>query len=109
MIKTGVYTFLVAPLMGVAAYAAFYVAPTEATMGLVQRIFYLQRAKRHDFTAGISDFVRWVRLLHFDKKPKWDWVAVSSAEVGIGLHGRLADGADLAKRRGACGGHGMHA
>ena len=32
MAKTGVYTFLVCVLMGVTAYASFYVAPTESTM-----------------------------------------------------------------------------
>jgi len=83
MIKTGVYTFLVCALMGVAAYAAFYVAPTEATMGLVQRIFYLHvPSGMTSLLAFLISFVGSVSYI-LTRKPKWDWVAVSSAEVGI--------------------------
>ena len=35
---------VVLALVGTAAYASFYVAPEERTMGLVQRIFYLHAA-----------------------------------------------------------------
>jgi heme exporter protein C len=83
MIKTGVYTFLVCALMGVAAYAAFYVAPTETTMGLVQRIFYLHvPSGMTSLLAFLISFVGSVSYI-LTRKPKWDWVAVSSAEVGI--------------------------
>ena len=41
--KAGAYglaTLGVALLLAVAGYCALFVAPTEATMGLIQRIFY---------------------------------------------------------------------
>jgi len=83
MMKTGVYTFLVCALMSVTAYASFYIAPTEATMGLVQRIFYLHAPSGMvSLTAFLVSFIGSVTYL-LTKKPKWDWLAVSSAEVGI--------------------------
>ena len=83
MMKTGVYTFLVCALMGVTAYAAFFVAPTEATMGLVQRIFYLHAPSGMTaLGAFLVSFVGSVSYI-FTRKSKWDWLAVSAAEVGI--------------------------
>jgi len=83
MVKTGVYTFLVCVLMGVTAYAAFFVAPTEATMGLVQRIFYLHAPSGMTaLSAFLVSFVGSVAYI-FTRKAKWDWLAVSAAEAGI--------------------------
>jgi heme exporter protein C len=83
MIKAGVYTFLVCALMGVTAYAAFFIAPTEATMGLVQRIFYLHAPSgMAALSAFLVSFVGSVAYI-FTRKAKWDWLAVSAAEVGI--------------------------
>src|SRR5579885_3082908 len=83
MAKSAIYTFLVCLLMAASAYAAFYVAPTEVTMGLVQRIFYLHAPSgMTSLAAFLVSFVGSVMFL-LTRKPKWDWLAVSSAEVGI--------------------------
>ncbi len=83
MAKTGVYTFLVCVLMGVTAYASFYIAPTESTMGLVQRIFYLHAPSGMvSLMAFMISCIGSVAYI-LTRKPKWDWLAVSSAEVGV--------------------------
>ena len=67
------------------AYAALYVAPEERTMGLIQRIFYFHVGSAW---AGMDAFfVCFVcNLLYVWKRaPKYDWLAVSSAEVGLVL------------------------
>ncbi len=83
MAKTGVYSFLVCVLMGVTAWASFFYAPTEVTMGLVQRIFYLHAPSGMvsllAFLISCTGSVGYI----LTRKPCWDWLAVSSAEVGI--------------------------
>jgi heme exporter protein C len=66
-----------------AAYAAFYVAPEERTMGLIQRIFYFHAATAWaGFTAFLVCFIG--NLLYvWKREPKYDWLGVSSAEVGL--------------------------
>jgi heme exporter protein C len=66
-----------------AAYAAFYVAPEERTMGLIQRIFYLHVASAWaGFTGFFICFI--ANLLYIWKRnEKFDWLSVSSAEVGL--------------------------
>ncbi|MDP9003624.1 MAG: cytochrome c biogenesis protein [Verrucomicrobiota bacterium] len=70
-------------LVVAAAYAAFYVAPEERTMGLIQRIFYLHVASAWaGFTAFLICFI--ANLLYIWKRAaKFDWLSVSSAEVGL--------------------------
>lgn len=68
-----------------AAYAAFFVAPQERTMGLIQRIFYFHVGSAW---AGLDAFfVCFVcNLLYvWKRQPNYDWVAVSAAEVGLAL------------------------
>ncbi len=68
-----------------AAYAAFYVAPEERTMGVLQRIFYFHASSAW---AGMDAFfVCFVaNLLYVWKRDqKYDWLGVSSAEVGLAL------------------------
>src|ERR1700730_10612350 len=84
--KTGLHglaTLGVALLFAVADYAALYVAPTEATMGLIQRIFYFHVP--FGWTAFVAFFISFVSSIAFlrTRAPKWDWLAVSSAEVGV--------------------------
>ncbi len=70
-------------LLGVAAYCALFVAPTEATMGLIQRIFYFHVPFGWSaFVAFAISFVSSIAYLR-SRAPKWDWLAVSSAEVGL--------------------------
>jgi heme exporter protein C len=70
-------------LLGASAYGAFFVVPTEATMGMVQRIFYLHAPC--GMTALAAFLVCFVGNLGylFKREPKWDWLSVSSAEVGL--------------------------
>jgi heme exporter protein C len=76
-------TFGVALLLLVAAYCALFVAPNEATMGLIQRIFYFHVPFGWSaFVAFAISFVSSIAYLR-SRAPKWDWLAVSSAEVGV--------------------------
>jgi heme exporter protein C len=66
-----------------AAYAAFFIAPEERTMGLIQRIFYFHVASAW---AGFSAFFLCFlgNLLYvWRRDQKYDWLAVSGAEVGL--------------------------
>src|ERR1700720_2652279 len=70
-------------LLGASAYGAFFVAPNELTMGIVQRIFYLHAPC--GMTALAAFMVAFVGNLGylFKREAKWDWLGVSSAEVGL--------------------------
>ena len=65
------------------AYAAFFIAPEERTMGLIQRIFYFHVSSAWaGFTAFFLCFLG--NLLYVWKRnQKYDWLAVSGAEVGL--------------------------
>ena len=68
-----------------AAYASFYIAPEESTMGVVQRIFYFHVGSAW---AGMDAFlVCFVcNLLYvWKRQQKYDAMAVSAAEVGLAL------------------------
>ena len=68
-----------------AAYASFYVAPEERTMGVLQRIFYFHVASAW---AGMDAFLICFvcNLLYVWKRgEKYDWLGVASAEVGLVL------------------------
>jgi heme exporter protein C len=65
------------------AYASFFIAPEERTMGVIQRIFYFHVASAWaGFTAFFVCFIG--NLLYVWKRAqKYDWLAVSGAEVGL--------------------------
>jgi heme exporter protein C len=65
------------------AYASFFIAPEERTMGLIQRIFYFHVSSAWaGFTAFFLCFLG--NLLYVWKRAqKYDWLAVSGAEVGL--------------------------
>ena len=70
-------------LVGGAAYASFYVAPEERTMGLVQRIFYLHAACGLTmFTGFFICFCSNIAYV-FWRSAKSDALGVSAAEVGL--------------------------
>jgi heme exporter protein C len=73
----------VATLMMAAAYGAFFIAPTERTMGPIQRIFYLHVASA--WTGLTAFFICFVGniLYVIRRQAKWDWLAVTAAEVGL--------------------------
>jgi len=72
-------------LVMAAAYASFYVAPEERTMGALQRIFYLHVGSAW---AGMDAFFLCFigNLLYvWKREEKYDWLGVSAAEVGLAL------------------------
>ncbi len=72
-------------LVVASAYASFYVAPEERTMGVLQRIFYLHAASAW---AGMDAFfICFVANLLYvwRRKEHYDWLGVSAAEVGLVL------------------------
>lgn len=66
-----------------AGYAALFMAPTERTMGAIQRIFYFHVPSA--WTGFLAFFVVFIANIAFlaTRKPKWDWLGVSAAEVGL--------------------------
>ena len=62
---------------------SFYYAPLEKTMGAIQKIFYLH------ISCAFSSFVAFGTCCYanvmyvFKRAPKWDWLGVSAAEVGL--------------------------
>jgi heme exporter protein C len=66
-----------------AAYASFYVAPEERTMGLVQRIFYFHVGSA--WAGLLAFFVCFIGNLMYvwKREPKYDWLGVAGAEVGL--------------------------
>ena len=76
-------TVVVAALLAIAGYSALFLAPTERTMGLIQRIFYFHVPSAWTaFVAFLIVFVANVAYL-LRRTPAWDWLAVSAAEVGL--------------------------
>src|SRR6201997_5374668 len=66
-----------------AAYASFFVAPEERTMGALQRIFYFHVSCAW---AGLTAFsIGFLANLVYvwKRKGKYDWLGVSCAEVGV--------------------------
>src|SRR5208337_5596262 len=66
-----------------AAYASFYVAPEERTMGLIQRIFYFHVGSA--WAGLLAFFVCFIGNLMYvwKREPKYDWLGVAGAEVGL--------------------------
>jgi heme exporter protein C len=83
MWKRAIVGAAVLSLVGAAAYASFFIAPTERTMGTIQRIFYFHAASAW---AGMTAFsVCFVANLLYvwRRHAKWDSLGVSAAEVGL--------------------------
>ncbi|HTU34309.1 MAG TPA: cytochrome c biogenesis protein [Candidatus Acidoferrum sp.] len=76
-------TVIVAAMMIFAGYAALFIAPDEQTMHEIQRIFYFHVPSwSASFTAF---FVSWIASIAYlsTKRERFDWLAVSAAEVGV--------------------------
>ncbi len=70
-------------LLLVAFYQVFFVVPTERTMGIVQRIFYIHMPSATvAFNLFFVVFVCSIGYLR-TRRMAWDRVAVSAAEVGV--------------------------
>src|SRR5512141_3141605 len=69
--------------IAIGLYMALIYAPTERTMGDVQRIFYFHVPSAWvGFLAFFVVFIGSVLFL-FTRDPRWDGVARSSAEIGV--------------------------
>ncbi|GAC1703358.1 MAG: cytochrome c biogenesis protein CcsA [Candidatus Acidiferrum sp.] len=79
---TIVAAFLFA-LMSVSAYAALFTAPTERSMGTIQRIFYLHAPC--GIVAMLAFFISFIGNLGyvFRRDPRWDGLGIAGAEVGL--------------------------
>jgi heme exporter protein C len=83
MIRRILLGMVAVALVAAAAYAAFFVAPEERSMGTLQRIFYFHAAAGW---AGETVFglCFLANLLYVWKRsPKFDWLGVTCAEVGV--------------------------
>src|SRR5258708_8681441 len=73
---------LVFLLLAAASYGALIWAPTESTMGMIQRIFYFHVSSAWSgfisFTLVFIGSVGYIRT----RELKWDCLSVASAEVG---------------------------
>ena len=76
-------TLFVTVLMCLAGYSALFVAPDERTMHAAQRIFYFHVpswiAMFVSFFVAVIGSIAYLR----SRSPKWDWLAVAGAEVGV--------------------------
>lgn len=83
MKKSVLSAMVVLLLLGVAAYAAFFVAPTDAKQGVIYRILYLHVASA--WTGLTSFFICFsANLLYvLRRQPRWDWLGVSAGETGL--------------------------
>ena len=77
-----VLTALSAAMVGAALYLVFLVAPREAVMGDMQRIFYFHVAS--SWTGYLALFVTFVAGLVYLRRREqtWDALGLSSAEIG---------------------------
>lgn len=77
------FTILIAAMIFLAGYAALFIAPDEATMHEIQRIFYFHVPSwSASFSAFFIAFVASIGFLA-TRREQFDWLAVSAAEVGV--------------------------
>ena len=83
MVKNIATAALVFVLLGAMAYAAFFIAPTDAKQGLIYRILYLHVSSAWTgLTAFLISFI--ANLLYvWRRQERWDWLGVSAVEVGV--------------------------
>src|SRR5271154_5387183 len=72
-----------AVMMIFAGYAALFIAPDEKTMHAIQRIFYFHVPSA--ISAFIPFFIVFIANTAYlvTRQPKWDWLGVAGAEVGV--------------------------
>ena len=74
---------ILAALFLFAGYAVFFIAPDEATMHAIQRIFYFHATSGWAAMEG-TGIVFFANIAYLWKRqPKWDWLAVSAVEVSL--------------------------
>ena len=83
MKNRGLLTLVTAALFAFAGYAVFFIAPDEATMHAIQRIFYFHASSGWAAIEG-SMVVFFANVAYLCKRqPKWDWLAVSATETSL--------------------------
>lgn len=74
---------ILAALFLFGGYAVFFIAPDEATMHAIQRIFYFHATSGWAAMEG-TGIVFFANIAYLWKRqPKWDWLAVSAVEVSL--------------------------
>lgn len=83
MAKTVLSAVVLFVAIAITAYLSFYYAPVERSMGPIQKIFYIHLPSA--FTSFVALFIGFVAnvLYVIRRTPKWDWLGVASAEVGL--------------------------
>jgi heme exporter protein C len=83
MAKNILVAALVFLLLAAAAYASFFIAPTDAKQGIIYRILFLHVSSAWTgLTAFLIGFLG--NLLYvWKRQPQWDWLGVSAVEVGL--------------------------
>lgn len=83
MTKSALGAALVVLLFAAAAYAAFFIAPTDTRQGEVYRIIFLHVPSA--WTGLVAFFICFVANIAYvlRRAPQWDWLGVSAAEVGL--------------------------
>ncbi len=83
MKKSVLSAVVVLLLLGAAAYGSFFIAPTDAKQGLIYRILFLHVPSA--WTGLTAFFISFVANLLYvwRRQPRWDWLGVSAAEVGL--------------------------
>ena len=83
MLKRVIGGAVVVLLLAVAAYAAFFIAPTDSRQGAIYRIIFLHVPSA--WTGLVAFFICFVANIAYVLKrtPHWDWLGVSCAEVGL--------------------------
>jgi heme exporter protein C len=83
MAKRAILGLLTLGLVVASAFTSFYVAPLERTMGPIQKIFYFHAASAWAGMTAFSICFIGNLLYVWRRQPKWDWLGVSGAEVGL--------------------------
>jgi len=86
MSKHWIPAIAVGALLAFCGYAALFVAPDESTMHALQRIFYFHATS--GMVALTSFTICFVANVGYviSRKPRWDWLGVSAAEVGVAFN-----------------------
>src|SRR5437667_12835350 len=83
LVKSSFKAAILFVLIAVTGYLAFYYAPIERSMGVIQKIFYLHISCAFSaFVAFGTCFYANLRYV-FTREPKADWLSVSAAGVGL--------------------------
>jgi len=70
-------------LLPTALYAIFVIAPVEAQMGIVQKIFYMHMGSWSGMYIGFATCSVTSALYLWKREESWDALAVAGAEVGM--------------------------